>query len=82
MFLPCLPSRWVSPGCLSTSFNWTKWWFWHFFEHGIVLILWRVCAILGNVYGIQGQNYVAMYHGSDGWPREVLDIAETKTIRN
>ena len=50
----------VSPGCSITSFNWTKWWFRSFFTHGVVLVLWRVGVILGNWYGIQGQNYIAM----------------------
>ena len=39
-----------------TPFNWTKWWFWLFFTHGVA------DAILGNGYGIEGQNYVAMSH--------------------
>ena len=34
-------------------------------EFGVVLALWRVGAILGNGYGIQGQNYVAMFQGSE-----------------
>ena len=29
----------------------------------MVLVLWEVGAILGNGYGIQGQNYVAMLQG-------------------
>ena len=45
--LPCLPSRWVSPGCT----------FW--FVHRAVFVLWRVGAILGNGYRVQGQNYVS-----------------------
>ena len=32
-----------------------------FFMHGMVLVLWGVGAILGNGYGIQEQNYVAMF---------------------
>ena len=36
-----------------------------FLEFGVVLVLWRVGAILGNGYGIQGQNYVVMYQGSE-----------------
>ena len=28
-------------------------------SHGVVLVIWRVGVILGNGYGIQGQNYVA-----------------------
>ena len=51
---------------VSSPFDWTKWWFWCFIEHGVVLVLWRVGAILSNGYGIQGQNYVATYQGSDG----------------
>ena len=31
------------------------------FTHGMVLVLWGVGAILGNGYGIQRQNYVAMF---------------------
>ena len=31
-----------------------------FFIHDVVLVLWRVGAILGNECGIQGQNYVAL----------------------
>ena len=31
------------------------------------MVLRRVGAILGNGYGIQGQNYVAIYQGSDMW---------------
>ena len=34
-------------------------------EFGVVLVLWRVGAILGNGYGIQGKKYVAMYQGSE-----------------
>ena len=29
----------------------------------MVLVLWEVDAILGNGYGIQGQNYVALFSG-------------------
>ena len=36
-----------------------------FFTHGIVLVLWGVGAILGNEYGIQAQNYVAMFQRSE-----------------
>ena len=35
------------------------------FTHGMVLVLWGVCAILGNGYGIQGQNYVEMFPRSE-----------------
>ena len=35
-----------------------------FFTYGMVLVLWRVSLILGNVYRIQGQNYVALLQGS------------------
>ena len=28
--LPCLPSRWISPGCSINPFNSIKWWFWRF----------------------------------------------------
>ena len=31
----------------------------------IVLVLWEVAAILGNGYGIQGQNYVALLQGKE-----------------
>ena len=31
----------------------------------MVLFLWRVGAILGNGYGIQGQNSVALLQGSE-----------------
>ena len=31
----------------------------------VVLVLWKIGVILGNGYGIQGQNYVAMYQGSE-----------------
>ena len=31
----------------------------------MVLVLWAVKAILGNGYGIQGQNYVALLQGSE-----------------
>ena len=31
----------------------------------MVLVLWAVNAILGNGYGIQGQNYVALLQGSE-----------------
>ena len=51
------------------------------FEHSVILVLWRVGAVLGNGYGIQEQNYVAMYQVRDGWPREVLNVAKTKAIR-
>ena len=30
----------------------------------MVLVLWDAGAILGNGYGIQGQNYVALLQGS------------------
>ena len=36
-----------------------------FFIQGVVLALWRVGSIPGNGYGIKGQNYVAMYQGSE-----------------
>ena len=36
-----------------------------FFMHGMILVLWGVGAILGNGYGIQGQNYVAMFQRSE-----------------
>ena len=31
----------------------------------MVLVLWAVNTILGNGYGIQGQNYVALLQGSE-----------------
>ena len=31
----------------------------------MVLLLWKVDAILGNGYGIYGQNYVALLQGSE-----------------
>ena len=36
-----------------------------FFTHGMVLVLWGVGAILGNGYGTQDQNYVAMFQRSE-----------------
>ena len=30
----------------------------------LVVVLWRIGTILGNGYGVQGQNYVALYQGS------------------
>ena len=36
-----------------------------------VLVLWEVCAILGNGYEIQGQNHVAFSQGS-GMPAGFL----------
>ena len=36
-----------------------------FFAHGVILVLWGVGAILGNGYGIQRQNYVAMFQRSE-----------------
>ena len=36
-----------------------------FFTHGMVLVLWGDGAILGNGYGIQGQNYVEMFQRSE-----------------
>ena len=36
-----------------------------FFTHGMVLVLWGVGAILGNEYGIQGQNYVEMFQRNE-----------------
>ena len=36
-----------------------------FFMHGMILVLWGVGASLGNGYGIQGQNYVAMFQRSE-----------------
>ena len=35
------------------------------FTYGMVLVLWGVGAILGNEYGIQGQNNVEMFQISD-----------------
>ena len=32
-----------------------------FFTHGVVLVLWRVGAILGNECGIQGKNYAKCF---------------------
>ena len=31
----------------------------------IVLVLWRATAMIGNRYGIQGQNWVALLLGSE-----------------
>ena len=36
-----------------------------FFKDAVVLVIWRVGAILGNEYGFQAQNYVAMYQASE-----------------
>ena len=36
-----------------------------FFAHGMAFVLWGVGAILGNGYGIQEQNYVAMSQRSE-----------------
>ena len=36
-----------------------------FFTHGMLLVLWAVGAILGNGYGIKGQNHVAMFQRSE-----------------
>ena len=35
------------------------------FSHmmSMVLLLWGICTILGNGYGIHGQNYVALLQG-------------------
>ena len=33
--------------------------------HGMLLVLWGVGVILGNGYGIQGQNCVALLQGSE-----------------
>ena len=54
--------------CSMPSHNWAKWWFfWFVFcthgEYG--LVPWGVGTILGNGYGIQGQNYVALLQGSE-----------------
>ena len=54
MFLPCLPSRWLSP-CGSVDF--------YLRMVSMVLVPWRVGAILGNGCGIQGQNYVVLRQG-------------------
>ena len=35
------------------------------FTHGMVLVLWGVGAVLGNGYGIQGQNYVELFPRSE-----------------
>ena len=35
-----------------------------FFIHGVVLVLWRLGAIVENGYGIQGHSCVAIYQGS------------------
>ena len=60
--LPCLPSRWVSPcvlysimiglNCGSVDVLLPM--------VSMVLVQWGVDAILGNGYGTQGQNYVAL----------------------
>ena len=71
----------VSPGCLTIPFNSTKWWSWSFLGYGVVLVLSRDGAALGNGYEIKGQNYVAICQRSNGWMREVLHVAKTKTIR-
>ena len=34
-------------------------------DFGVKHFLWRVCAILGNRYRIQGQNYVSLFQGSE-----------------
>lgn len=34
-------------------------------DFGVKHFLWRVCAILGNRYRIQGQNYVSLHQGSE-----------------
>ena len=31
----------------------------------MVLVLWRVGAVLGNGYGIQGQNYAVIFSGRE-----------------
>ena len=31
----------------------------------MVLVVWEIGAILGNGYGFQGQNYVALLQGSE-----------------
>ena len=59
--LPCLSSKWVSPcvlcplwangGSVNVSFPHCKY---------MVLVLWEVGAILGDRYGIPGQNYIAL----------------------
>ena len=49
--LPCLPSRWIS---LVDGFF--AWW--------MILLLWEDAAILWSGYGIQRQNYVALFQGS------------------
>ena len=36
-----------------------------FFADGMVLVLWGLGVILGNGYGIWGQNYVALFHWSE-----------------
>ena len=36
-----------------------------FFTNGMALVLWGVGAIIGNEYGIQGQNYVEMFQRSE-----------------
>ena len=36
-----------------------------FWMESMVLLLWGVDAILGNGYGIRGQNYVALLQGSE-----------------
>ena len=36
-----------------------------FWMVSMVLLLWGVGAILGNGYGIEGQNYVALLQGSE-----------------
>ena len=57
-------------------------WIWRFIKHGLVLFLRKVGTIPGNDHEIKRQKYVAVYQRSDGWPREVLHVAKTKTIRN
>ena len=36
-----------------------------FYLHGMVIVLWKVTAILGNGSGMQGQKYIAWLQGSE-----------------
>ena len=65
--LHCLPNKRVSPCVLCPPYDWANGGSADVFLHmmSMVLVLWRVGAILENRYGIQGQNYVALLQGSE-----------------
>ena len=62
--LPCIPSRGAVLVCYAPFALTVVLLTFHLRMKSMVLVLWEVGAILGNGYGIQGQNYVTLLQGS------------------